>query len=188
MKALPQAIAGATFPQRDHGREIERRDAGDHAERLPHGIKIDAGAGALGVFALQEMRNAAGEFHHLETALDVAARVGQGLAVFGGEQLGEAVVFLLHQVEKLEHHARAPLRIGRGPGRLRGLRIGDGVLDLGMLGERHFGLHLAGIGIEDVAESSGGPFDRLAADEMADLAHVALLRILNGSLVGTLGL
>jgi hypothetical protein len=37
-----------------------------------------------------------------------------------------------------------------------------------MLGERHLGLHLAGIGIEDVAESSGGPFDGLAADEMTD--------------------
>ncbi len=50
-------------------------------------------------------------------------------------------------------------------------RIGNRVLDLGMLGERHFGLHLAGIGIEDVAEPSGGPFDGLAADEMADLTH-----------------
>ena len=117
------------------------------------------------------MRNAAGELHHLEPALDVAARVGQGLAVFGGQKLGEAVVFLLDQLEKLEHHAGAPLRIGRRPGRLRGLRIGDGVLDLGMLGERHFGLHLAGVGIEDVAESSGGPFYRLAADEMANLTH-----------------
>ena len=53
-----------------------------------------------------------------------------GLAVLGGEQRGEAVEFLLHQVEELEHHARAPLRIGRGPGRLRGLRVGDRVLDL----------------------------------------------------------
>src|SRR6267378_1493588 len=51
-----------------------------------------------------------------------ASRIGEGLAVLGGEQLGEAVELLLHQLEKLEHHARAPLRVGRGPGRLR--RIG----------------------------------------------------------------
>ena len=120
------------------------------------------------------MRNAAGEFHHFEPALDVAARVGQRLAVLGREQLGEAVVFLLHQFEELEHHAGAPLRIGRRPGRLRGLRVGDGMLDLGMLGQRHLGLHLAGVGIEDVAEASGGPFDGLAADEMADLTHGSL--------------
>ena len=63
----------------------------------------------------------------------------------------EVVVFLLHQLEELEHHARAALRIGRGPGRLRGLGIGDGLLDLGLAGERDLGLHLAGIGIEHVA-------------------------------------
>ena len=165
-----------TFPQRDHRREIKRRDAGDDAERLPHRIKVDAGAGAFGVFALQQVRNSAGELYYLEPALDVAARVGQGLAVLGGQELGEAVVFLLHQLEKLEHHTGAPLRIGCRPGRLRGLRIGDGMLDLGMLGQRHFGLHLAGVGIEDVAEASGGPFYRLAADEVADLAHVVFLQ------------
>ena len=59
------------------------------------------------------------------------------------------------QLEEFEHHARAALRIGGGPGRLRGLGIGDGVLDLGVLGERDLGLHLAGIGIEDVAEAAG---------------------------------
>ena len=117
------------------------------------------------------MRDAAGELDHLDAALHVAARVGNGLAVLGGQKLGEVLEVLLHQFEELEHHAGAPLRIGRGPGRLRGFGIGDGVLDLGMLGERDLGLHLAGIGIEDVAEPSGGPLDVLAADEMADLTH-----------------
>ena len=117
------------------------------------------------------MWDAAGEFHHLEATLDVAFGVRKGFAVLGGEQLGEIVVFLLHQLEELEHHAGAPLRIGRRPDRLRGLRIGDGVLDLGMLGQRYLGLHLAGVRIENVAEASGDPFDRLAADEMADLTH-----------------
>ena len=117
------------------------------------------------------MRNAAGEFDHLEPALDVAARVGQGFAVLRGQQLGEAVVFLLHQLEKLEHHASAPLRIGGRPGRLRRFCDRNGVFDLGMLGERNFGLYLAGIGIENVAEPPGGPFDGLAADEMPDFTH-----------------
>ena len=39
--------------------------------------------------------------------------------------------------------------------------IGDGVLDFGVLGESDLGLHIAGIGIENVAEAAGGPFDRL---------------------------
>ena len=78
---------------------------------------------------------------------------------------------LCDQLQELEHHARAALRIGRGPGRLRGLRIGDRVLDLGLAGERDLGLDLAGIGIEHVAEAAGRALDRLAADEMADLTH-----------------
>ena len=73
------------FPKRDHRREIKRRDAGDDAERLAHGIKIDAGTGALGVFAFQQMRNAAGKLHHFKPALNVAARVRNGLAVLGRE-------------------------------------------------------------------------------------------------------
>src|SRR5258708_27193025 len=37
-----------------------RRDAGDDAERLPHRIDVDAGTGPFGIFALPQMRNAAG--------------------------------------------------------------------------------------------------------------------------------
>ena len=68
-----------------------------------------------------------------------------GLAVLGGEQPREVVVFGLDQLQELEHHARAALRIGGGPGRLGGCGIGDGLLDLGLAGERDLGLHLAGV-------------------------------------------
>jgi hypothetical protein len=54
---------------------------------------------------------------------------------------------------------------------LRGFRHGDGVLDLGMLGESDLGLHGAGIGIENVAKPSRGALHLLAADEMSDLPH-----------------
>ncbi len=118
------------------------------------------------------MRDAAGELDHFEAALDVALEVGEGLAVLGREQPGEAVEFLLHQFEKLEQHARAALRVGRSPGRLRGRGVGDRVLDLGLAGEGDFGLHLAGIGVEHVAGAAGGARNFLAANEMADLAHV----------------
>ena len=81
------------LPQRDHRREVERRDAGDDAERLAQRIEIDAGAGAVAELALHQVRDAAGELDHLEPALDVALGVGEGLAVLGGEQPGEVVVF-----------------------------------------------------------------------------------------------
>jgi len=113
MKALPRSA----FPQRDHRRKIERRDAGDDTERLVHRIKIDAGSGAFAIFTLQQMRDAAGELGHFKTALNVAFGVGEGLAVFGRQQPRQIVIFALDQFQEFEHDAGAPLRIGGGPGR-----------------------------------------------------------------------
>ena len=162
------------LPQGDHRREIEGRDTGDDAERLAHRIKIDAGPGAFGVFALEQVGNAAGKFDHFEAALNIAARIRYGLTVLGRQEFGELVVFLVHEFEKLEHHAGAALRISGGPGWLRGFGVGDRGLDLGFAGERDLGLHVTGIGIEDVAGAPGGSLDRLAADEMANIAHESL--------------
>ena len=85
--------------------------------------------------------------------------------------LASESVSLREQIEEFEQHARAALRVGRGPAGLRLLGIGDGFLDLGLAGERDLGLDLAGIGVEDVAEAAGLALDRLAADEMTDVAH-----------------
>ena len=63
---------GPGLPQRDHRREVERGDPGDHAERLTQRVHVDAGARALGVFTLDEVGDADGELDHLDAALDVA--------------------------------------------------------------------------------------------------------------------
>ena len=117
------------------------------------------------------MRNAAGELDDFEAALHVALGVGERLAVLGGQQPRQLVELLLRQFEELHHHARAALRVGRRPGRLCRFGNRDGVLDLGVLGERDLGLHLAGVGIENVAEPPRSPLHLFAADEVADLAH-----------------
>jgi len=96
--------------------------------------------------------NPAGELHNFEAALDVALGIRDGLAMLGGEQAGQVVVFALDQLQELEHHARAALRIGRGPTRKGGLGIGDRLFHLGLTGERHLGCNLAGIGIEHLAK------------------------------------
>jgi hypothetical protein len=125
MNALPQAMAGA---QRDHGGEIERRDAGDDAERLADREQVDAGTGALGIFALHQVRNATGKFDDFEAALNVALGIGKGLAVLGGQQAGEIVIFALDQLQEPEHDAGSALRIGGGPGREGGREAPDTVL------------------------------------------------------------
>ena len=78
----------------------------------------------------------------------------------------------LHQLEKLEQHACAPLRIGGGPGRLRGLGVGDGVLDLGTcLANATLACTSPVLGLNTSPKRPDAPLHLLAADEMADLAH-----------------
>ena len=80
------------LPQGDHRGKIERRDAGDDAERLAHRIEVDAGAGAVGIFALHQMRHAERELDHLDAALNVALGVGDRLAMLARQNVGELVV------------------------------------------------------------------------------------------------
>ena len=175
MKALPQASAGPAFHNRNHGREVEGRDAGDHAERLAHRVDVDAGAGALGIFAFHQLGRADGVFDDFEAALNVAFGIGDGLAVLARQELGQEIIFLVDEIEELHQHARAPLRIGGGPAGLGGLGIFDSGAHFGLRGQRHLGAHLAGHRFVDVREAAGGPFDPLAADEMGNRHHGANL-------------
>ncbi len=151
MKALPQAIAGASFHKRDHRGKVERRDAGDDAERLAHRIEVDAGAGAVGIFALHQMRHAEREFDHFDAALNVALGVGDRLAVLARQNVGEFVIILGDEIEEFHQDARAALRIDRGPGRLRLLGVLDRGAHLRLGSERDMGAHRPVHRLEDFA-------------------------------------
>ena len=96
-------------PHRHHGREVERRDAGDHAERLPEGERVDVGGHLVGEVALEQARDAARELDDLEAALHLAQRVGEDLAVLVGDQLGDLARVRVHELAEGEH---APWRAG----------------------------------------------------------------------------
>jgi hypothetical protein len=116
------------------------------------------------------MRDAAGELDDFHAALDVALGVRDRLAVLGRKHRRQRVVLLGDQLQELEHHAGAALRVGGGPCRLRLRGIGDCLLDLGLRGQRDLRAHFAGVGVEHV-RGAARSLDLLAADEMADLAH-----------------
>jgi hypothetical protein len=61
------------------------------------------------------------ELDHLQAALDVAAAVGEHLAVLAREQSRQLVHVHFQQALELEHHARAPLRIDARPVRCAAL-------------------------------------------------------------------
>jgi hypothetical protein len=81
-------------PHRHHHREVERRDAGHHAQRLAQRPVVDAGAHLVGEVALEQLRNAAGELDDVDAAADFALRVGEHLAVLGGDEVGQLVLVL----------------------------------------------------------------------------------------------
>ncbi len=157
-------------PHRHHHREIERGDAGHHAERLACRPIVDAGRDLLGEIALQQLRNAAGEFDHFQTAGQLAARIRQHLAMLGGDQARHLVGMPLQQFLEFEQDARPAQRRRVGPGRESGVGGGHGGIDLGAIRQRHPPGHGSGRGIEDVARPAAAAGADGAGDEMADLA------------------
>src|SRR5258706_10718685 len=128
-KGIAARNGWSRLPERDHGREVERCDACDHAERLPHGIHVDAGSGAVRELALKEMRDADRKLDDFQATLDITDAVRDGLAMLGGQKFSQRLHLLRDDVEKLHHDASAPLRILRGPCWLSRFRIRDGLSD-----------------------------------------------------------
>ena len=115
--------------------KVERRDAGDHAQRLAQRMAVDAGADVLGHFALQQLRRGGGEFDDFHAALDFALGIGQHLAVFGGDDGGEFVGALFEDAQELVEDAGPAQRRGHGPGGEGLLGDGDGGIDVSRRGE-----------------------------------------------------
>src|SRR3546814_10364290 len=104
-------------------------------QRLVRRVHVDAGTGALGVLALEQVRDAAGELDHFQPALQVAARIRQHLAVLAVQQPRQRVHVALEQALELEQHPRAPLRVDLRPRPLAFDRACDRAVELGRVGE-----------------------------------------------------
>jgi hypothetical protein len=93
-------------------------------------------------------------------------RVGQGLALFGGERLGDAAHVLAHQRLQLQHDAGACRDRRVLPGLERGLCRSHRRVDLRIRRERHLRQHLLRRRIYHVV-----PLGRLRLDELAIEQH-----------------
>jgi hypothetical protein len=158
-------------PHRDHHREVERRDAGDDTERLAQGPVVDAGRDLVGEVALQQLRDAAGELDDVDPTCDLALRVGEDLAVLGGDHRGQRVAVLLQQLEELQHHASAPQRRQVGPGRKGRARGLHGGIDLFDRGERDLARDVAGRRVVDRLAAPALAGDAAPVDEMTDFGR-----------------
>jgi hypothetical protein len=129
---------------------------------------VDAAADAVRMLALEQLRDAAGEFDDLQPALHFAQRIGQGLAVLGGDQRGDVPGVLLHQIAEGEHHPGAALRRRRAPFDKCSLRRCHGAIDVGAFGQRHRARDAAMRRGEHLAATGAAPGVCLAADPVDD--------------------
>ena len=146
---------------------------GDDAERLPDRVHVDAGRTCSVKLALEQRRDAARELDHLEAARDLAQRVGEDLAVLGGDQPRELVAVLVDELADAEEELRALRERDRAPGREGRLRGRDGAVDLLDRREVDLGCLLAGGRVEDAAAAARLPGHGPAVDPVADPLHVA---------------
>ena len=155
-------------PHRHHAGEIERRDAGDHAERRVLAPAVDAAADIHRMLALEQMRDAAGELHHFHAAGQLAARIRQHLAVLGSNGRRDFIGMPFQQFLELEQHARTIERRHRRPGRER---PGCGFyrrFDFRFRRQRDATTHAAGRGIVDVAGTPAVARDFVSVDEVRE--------------------
>ena len=96
--------------------------------------------------------------------------------MFAGQQIGQRVVVARHQFQELHQDANPALRIGRRPFRLRRLGVLDRGAQLGLGGQRHLGLDVAGHRLKHVREPARCALDLTATDKMSDCAHAFLPR------------
>ena len=160
-----------SHPERDHGREVEGRDAGADAQGEADGEEVDAAADLVAEIALHQLRQAAGELDHLEPAGDRALRILDRLAVLVGDEASQAVDVMVEQLLEAEHHPHAAEQGRGGPVRESGLGRLHRAVDVGSVGEGHPPGLLARGGIVDRAGLAALAGHVPAADEMADLLH-----------------
>ncbi len=178
---LPQAERVGEHPHRDHRREVERRDAGDDAERLADRVDVDAAGGLLGVVALQQLRDPARVLDVLQAAGDLAHRVGEHLAVLGRRASSPAPCGWRRPSSRRRNITSARLRQRRRPPRReRGPRRGDRRVDLGDRRQADLAGLLAGRRVEHRRRPPRCRLDDPPIDPMRDPIHVASLPLTPG--------
>ena len=156
-------------PHRDHGREVERRDARAYSQWLTHRVAVHTRAHLLAVLAFEQVRDAAGELDHLQAAGHLAARVRHDLAVLAGDQTRQLVVIALDQLLELEHYPCATQRRRCGPRWEGDLGRGHRLPDLFGARERHPARHFAQRGVVNVAITIARAGDFATVDVVMDV-------------------
>ncbi|MNQ69586.1 hypothetical protein D3C85_841940 [compost metagenome] len=167
-----EGIAGGDghreHPQRDHRREVERGDAGAHAQRLQQGVGVDAVGHVVGQFAHLQIADAGGVLDHFQAAEHVTFGIRQGLALLGGQQGGQFLDVLADQLLVLEEDTGTGTDRGLAPGLEGLLGAGNGGVHFLGGGEGDAGQDFLGGRVDHVTPLGCARFDEFAVDEKLD--------------------
>ena len=163
---VPRDERERQHPQRHHHREVERADARDDAHGEPDQLLVDPVRDLVERGAEQERRRAAGERDDLDPPSDLAARLGERLAVLRGDERGELLDVALEQRLVAEHDLGAVRDRGVGPGGERGGRGADRGVDVGRRRVAHDGEDAPGRRVEDLLGGAAAGHE-LAVDQLA---------------------
>ena len=167
-------------PHGHHGREVERADRAEHADRLAVGLAVDVRRDVLEVAALHRRGHGGGALDHLDRAADLGERVGERLAHVLRDQVRDALLVLDQRLAQREHAARALDRGRAAPGREGLLRGAHGIVEIGRRGERHARQQRAGRRLGHVQVLARGGLDEPSADVVAQHADIDRVRRLRG--------
>ena len=158
-------------PQRDHGREVERRNAGTHPQRLDPGMGIYLAGHVFNGLAHHQGSHVGGVFHHFNAAPDIAFGVVKGLAGFLGQDLGDFVVMFFKQRLITQHH---PCSL-RNRGFLPAFEHFTGVINrlthLVGSGAGHLGNHFVGGGVGHVDPVLGLALNEFPCNKLRYFFH-----------------
>jgi hypothetical protein len=175
-------------PHRHHHREVERRDAGDDAERLAEREDVDPGGRLVGVLPLDQVGDAAGELHDLEATLHLAEGVGDDLAVLVGDDLREVLGPGVDQLAEGEEGLGPLAQRSLAPRLERLGGAGHGRVDVALGGEDDLGLLLPPRRVVDRRVAGGGTGGGASVDPVLDGAHgLRFLRFLRRVVAGLAG-
>jgi hypothetical protein len=163
-------------PHGHHGREVERADRAEHADRLPVGLAVHVRGDVLEVAALHGRRHRGGALDHLDRAADLGEGVRQRLAHVLGDELREPLLLLDERLAQREHAARALDRGRAAPLREGLLRRAHGRLEVRAGGEGDARQQRARGGLRDVEMLARLGVHEAAADVVAQRADVGRVR------------
>jgi hypothetical protein len=143
-------------------------------------VHVDPGRDAFGEGALEQVRDAAGEFDDLQPAGHLAGGVLQHLAVLGRDDGGQLVLARGQQLAEPEQdaHPSGQRAAGPRPGRAGGRR--DHVARVGLVGEADGRRHLARGRIGHLAATLGRAREPRVVHPVLDecVSHAPILILL----------